>query len=162
MPASQVIVLERDGHWAAALRQEFAHARQHKLRSDSSPASREAARVIEIRSWDECWQRLAQEPAALVAAELPDTNPDSVLASLSRMDRQFPEAAMLILTNRRLVPFRRLLREAGALHFVTSPRRLEGVVEIVLRRCARLPAATGSAGRLDEILADLPWTDAVE
>ena len=162
MLARQVIVLECDGHWAAALRHEFAHARQHKLRSDSSPASNEAVRVIEIRSWDETWRRLAQEPAALVTAELTDTNLDSVLAALSRMNRQFPQAAMLILTNRRLVPYRRLLREAGALHFVASPRRLDEVVEIVLRRCTRLPAAISSGVRVDEILADLPWTDAVE
>jgi DNA-binding NarL/FixJ family response regulator len=162
MRASQVIVLERDGQWTAALRQELGHARPRNLYPDSSPASHEAVRVIEIRSWDEIWQQLAQDPAALVAAELTDTNRDSVLAALSRMDRQFPQAAMLILTNRRFLPYRRLLREAGALHYVTSPRRLDEVVEIVLRRCARLPVATTSAGRRDEILADLPWTDAVE
>jgi hypothetical protein len=162
MLTSQVVVLERDGHWAAALRHELGRSRPQSLHPDSSPPRHEAVRVIEVRSWDEFWQRLAQVPAALVAAELTDTNIDSVLAALSRMDRQFPEAAMLILTNRQLVPFRRLLREAGALHFVTSPRRLDEVVEIVLRRFARLPAATSSAGRVVEILAELPWSEAVE
>jgi hypothetical protein len=162
MPASQVIILERDGHWAAALRHELGHPRPHRHCPDSTPASNDAAGVIEVRSWDECWQRLAKDPEALVAAELTDTNPDTVLAAFSRMDRQFPQAAMLIQTNRRLAPYRRFLREAGALHFVTSPRRLEELVEIVLRRCARLPAAISSAGRVDEILAELPWSEAVE
>jgi DNA-binding NtrC family response regulator len=162
MRESRVIVLERDGHWAGALRHELGHPRPHHHYPNSTPISNEAVRVIEVRSWDEFWQRLGQDPAALLAVVLTDTNIDSVLGALARMDRQFPDAAMLILTNRQLVPYRRLLREAGALHFVTSPRRLDEVVEIALRRWARLPAATSSAGRVDEILADLPWTDAVE
>jgi hypothetical protein len=162
MLTTQVIVLEHDGHWAAELRHELGRSRSNSLHPDSMPPRHEAVRVIEIRSWDEIWQRLAHDPAALVAAELTDTNPDSVLAALSRMDRQFPQAAMLILTNRQLVPYRRLLREAGALHFVTSPRRLGEMMQILVRRCGKSSAAIEATGRTDEILGNLPWSDTVE
>ncbi len=147
MLVAPLIVLERDGHWAAALRREL---------------DEKAIRLVEARSWDECWQRLAEQPSALVVAELTEANIDSCLAALERIDRRFPQTAIIVLADRRLEPYRTLLREAGALHFVSSPRRLSEVNEIMRRRSHLSVPATSTSKRLDEIIADLPWADSVQ
>jgi hypothetical protein len=147
MAIAPLIVLERDGRWAAALRLATGDA---------------AVRLVEVRSWEECWRRLEENPSALVAAELTDSNIDAVVAALERIDRQFPQAALLVLAERKLAPYRRLLLEAGALHFVTSPRELGGVKEIVRRRSHLSETAASASNRLDEIVAELPWRDSVE
>jgi hypothetical protein len=147
MAIAPLIVLERDGHWAAALRLAMGDA---------------VVPLVEIRSWDECWPRLEKRPSALVAVELTDANVDAVVAALERIDRRFPQAAVLILAERTLAPYRSVLCEAGALHFVSSPRKLGGVNEI-LRRCSNFSETAASASsRLDEIVAELPWRDSVE
>jgi hypothetical protein len=147
MPIAPLIVLERDGHWAAAMRREI-----------DDPA----IRPVEARSWDECWQRLAERPSALIVAELMEANIDSCLAALNHIDRRFPRAALVIVADRKLDPYRTLLREAGALHFITSPRRLGEVNEMMRRRGHLSDPATSTSKRLDEIIAELPWSDSVE
>jgi hypothetical protein len=147
MAIEPLIVLELDGHWAAALR-----------RAIGEPA----VRLVEVRSWDECWRRLQEHPSALVGVELTDANIDAVVAALGRIDRQFPQAAPLIFAERKLARYRGALCEAGALHFVTSPRELGGVNEILCRRSHFSETVAGASNRLDEIVAELPWRDAVE
>jgi hypothetical protein len=145
MAIEVLIVLERDGHWATALRLAI---------------SEPAVRLVEVRSWDECWRRLQEHPSALVAVELTDANIDAVVAALGRIERKFPQAAPLIFAERKLAPYRGVLCEAGALHFVTSPRELGGVNEILCRRSHF--SVTDASNGLDEIVAELPWRDAVE
>jgi DNA-binding NarL/FixJ family response regulator len=140
--SSRLIVLERDGHWAAALRREFDEA---------------AVRITETRSWDEMWQLLAQSPGELVAAELSAANPERMFAALAQVERRHPQAAIIVLADRRLAPYRDLLLEAGALHFITSPRRLHEIRGIVKRRAARFGVTAHD--RLDEIRNNLPWTE---
>ena len=66
---------------------------------------------------------------------------------------------MIVVADRRLAAYRNLLREAGALHFITSPRRLSEIGGIVRRRAARFESAVGSAGPLEEIRDNLPWAE---
>jgi DNA-binding NtrC family response regulator len=146
MPAQPLFVLERDGHWAAALRREL----------DSAGVR---VTLIETRSWDEVWKALGESPTALVAAELSEAAAGRLLAALARVERRHPRAAMVVLADRRLAPYRDLLREAGALHFITSPRRLSEVADIVRRRSARFEGIVESTGRLEEIRANLPWAE---
>jgi hypothetical protein len=146
MPVQPLIVLERDGHWAAALRREL----------DSAGVR---ATLIENRSWDEVWNALGEFPTALVAAELTEATAERLLAVLARIERRHPQAAMFVVADRRLAAYRDLLREAGALHFITSPRRLFEIGEIVSRRAARFQSAVGSAAPLEEIRANLPWAE---
>jgi hypothetical protein len=145
MPAERLIVLERDGYWAAALRREL-------------DSARERVGFIETRSWDEVWQALGQFPTALVAAELTEAAAGRLLAALARIERRHPQAALVVVADRRLTAYRDLLREAGALHFLTSPRRLSEIADIVRRRTARFESSFESAGPL-EIRANLPWME---
>jgi DNA-binding NarL/FixJ family response regulator len=139
---SELIVLERDGEWAAALRREFDDA---------------TVRVVETRSWDETWEILAQSPSTLVAAELSASNPQRMLAALARAERRHPQAAIIVLADRRMAAYRDLLLEAGALNFITSPRRLHEVRGILKRRASRFD--TTARDRLDEIRDNLPWSE---
>ncbi len=142
MAGSPVIVLERDAHWAVGLRSELAVLR---------------IRIYETRSWNEVWEMLAREPVALVAAELTEPGIDTLLAATVRIARWHPQAGLVVLAERRLAAYRDLLREAGALHFITSPRRLAEVTEIVRRRAAQATAATSTGDLLDDIRRNLPF-----
>lgn len=143
MPSERLIVLEREGHWAAALRRDLDGL---------------GVRVLEVRSWDEVRESLGKWPAALVAAELTEAGAAEFLTAIPHLGRWHPQAAVVVLAERRLAPYRDLLREAGALHFITSPRRLAEVAEIVRRRASKLAAATSTADFLDEIRANLPFS----
>ncbi len=149
MPRIPLIVMEQTGDWAAALRRELPQP---------------AVRLIETRTLEECWRRLAEWPAALVALELTAERVGPLLARLLRMEREFPAARAIVLAERRLAPYGPLVREAGAIHFVDSTRSLGPVAELVRRRLARLAAsgdapAAGADDTLAEILADLPWSE---
>ena len=154
MPPPTLILLERTGCWAAALRRELGDA---------------PVRLIETRSFGECWQQLAAAPAALVAWELTAANVQTLVSNLLRLDRDFPAASAIVLAERRLAAADRLLREAGGIHFVTSPRALEPVAQIMRRRTAAPAAAQLASARtstsvgwvsvLDETSAGLPWAD---
>jgi DNA-binding NtrC family response regulator len=146
-----LIVMERTGDWTAA------------LRSRLEPSD---VRLCETRMIEECWQRLVQQPTALAALELTAENVRPLLAALLRLHVELPEVRAIVMAERKLAAYENLVREAGAIHFVVSPRSLSDVVELVRRRTAQLAAAT--AHRADdladprpEILANLPWSETI-
>jgi hypothetical protein len=152
MPRATLIILERTGEWAVALRRCL-----DKL----------AAQLLETRSLDEFWLRLAEHPTALAAWELTESNVRPVTAALVRLQREFPRASAVVLSERRLAACEPLMREAGSIHFIDSPRSLRALAEIVGRRASQPPS--GAAGLqqdsaentdpLAEIWANLPWSD---
>jgi hypothetical protein len=147
-PRVPIVVMERSGQWTAALRREL------------PPAT---VRLIETRTLEECFRRLAEWPKGFAAIELSEERIEPLLAGLLRMERRYPEARAIVLAGRGLAAYADLLREAGAGCFVSSIRSLAAVAELVRRRAARLAAASeASAGGDDllaEVLADLPWSD---
>jgi hypothetical protein len=144
-----LIVMERSGDWAAALR----------LRLERS-----AVRLIETRMLEQCWQRLVEQPTSLAAMELTAENVRPLLAVLLRMQDELPEVRAIVLAERKLAAYENLVREAGAIHFVVSPRSLGDVAELVHRRAIQLYAsAARQADDLEDprpaILANLPWSE---
>ena len=142
---ASIIVCETNGHWAAGLRRFL---------------PREAL-LIETRSLDELWLRLATCPAAVAALELTTGKTDPMMAVLVRIGREFPLVVTIVLAVRALSAWEDAAREAGATHFVASPRRLAEVGDIVRRRmkCLSQIVAYSDAGQSIEerILATLPW-----
>jgi DNA-binding NarL/FixJ family response regulator len=145
MGTMQIIICESTGDWAAELCRRL-------------PAN---VSLIETRSLGETWQRLSASPAAVVALELTASQAEQVVAAVQRIDREFPRAAAIVLATRELSAWEALVREAGAIHFVGSPRKLDEIVELVRRRAAlaseRGAAAADSNSLEDQILAGLPW-----
>lgn len=152
MTLASLILLERTGAWAVALRRVLG----------ATPVQ-----VIETRSLAECWQQLAMAPTATLVWELTTDNLGALVGGLLRLNRDFPGAAAVVVADRRLSVAGGLVREAGAVHFVSSPRALEPVADIVRRRVAAqaksplaaAPSIAGWGNLLNEITAGLPWSD---
>jgi hypothetical protein len=147
MTSNSIIVCESSGHWAAALRRELPRGMS----------------LVETRSLQEFWERLEESPAAIVALEFTADKREPVLATLMRIGRMFPNVVPLVFAERRLAGWEDAVREAGAIHFVVSPRRLEEVGEMFRRRMinvtqhAAMAAEDETLSIEQRIFATLPW-----
>jgi hypothetical protein len=140
MNAARLIVCEARGGWAAALRREV------------------DVRVYETRSLVACWRELAQWPHSLLVLEGTLDNCDELTGRLADLRREFPGAVAVVVTQRHLRDLEWLAREAGAAHFVASPRALKPLAQMARRHLAAAPALDLPPAQ--RILASLPWTNA--
>jgi hypothetical protein len=142
MAAANLIVCEQRGNWAAALRR--ALGTRVELR--------------ETRSLSQCGRELNERPAGTVAVELTAERVERVAAFVVWLGECCPETRPIVLAERRLAPLEWWLREVGAAHFVTSPRQLEPLAEIVARQ-RRRAAKPSTLSWTDKLWAELPWGD---
>lgn len=143
-----LIACEATGRWAAALRRELPRG----------------VSLVETRSLSEMWQRLADCPNAVVVLEATPEKIEPTLAALLRIGREFPQALSMVLADRTLLAWEDAVREAGAAHFINSPRRLPEMGEIVRRRMQSFSESALDAGGEDQaieqrIFATLPWAE---
>ncbi|MGD0882086.1 MAG: hypothetical protein ABSB09_11015 [Acidimicrobiales bacterium] len=136
---ARLLVCERTGRWAVALRRELAEA---------------GVRVWETRTLDDCLQELAESPASFVILHL-ESNAAGLLGCLARQRREFPRARVAVVADRRWAGYEGLLREAGATSFLCSPRRLGQLAQLACRHLAQVPPPVQSLA--DRIWAGLPW-----
>jgi hypothetical protein len=136
---ARLIVCERTGRWAVALRRELAEA---------------GVRVWETRTLDDCWSELAESPASFVVLEL-GSNVAGLLDRMARQPRQFPMARLAVVADRSLAEYDWLTREAGAVHFACSPRQVGTMAQLACRHLAQVPPPSQSL--TDRIWAGLPW-----
>jgi DNA-binding NtrC family response regulator len=137
---ARLIVCEGSGQWSAALRGELAEA---------------GVRLWECRSLPEAWDALAQTPAAFVIVEATEENLESLLRRMTWSSRDFPQARIAVVAQRNMARCEWLLREAGAVHFLTLPRRLAPLAGLVVRHLANVPPPSHTF--LERIWASLPW-----
>jgi hypothetical protein len=148
MTSNSIIVCETSGRWGAALRRELPSGML----------------LVETRSLHELWEQLEEFPAAIVALELTADKREPVLSALVRIGRLFPNALSLVFAERSLASWEDAVREAGAIHFIVSPRRLDEMGEIVRRRMMDVShhaavAAEGETISIEQrIVASLPWS----
>jgi hypothetical protein len=112
-------------------------------------------RIDEARSLAELWQWLAEAPASFVVAELTSRNVESLVGRLVRLRWDFPLAQAAVVTSRDLAAYEVLMREAGAVMFIVSPRRLVPLVAAACRHLAAAPVLP--ATWTEQIWAELPW-----
>jgi hypothetical protein len=134
--AARLIVCERTGCWAVALRREL------------------GVRVWETRTPADCRDELARSPASFVVVEL-GKNPGGVLRLLVQQPRRFPAARMAVVSDRRQADYEWLMREAGAVHFLCSPRQIRLLARLASHHLAAAPAAPQSLAK--RIWTSLPW-----
>jgi hypothetical protein len=134
-----MIVCEQTGRWALALRRE--------LPIDN--------RLCETRSIPDCWRTLAQNPTAFVVAEFTQSNADALLDRLVWLERDFPLARMAVVADRSYRLCENLVREAGAVHFVTSPREANVLAAVALRHLRAAPRPELAVA--DRVWNELPW-----
>lgn len=135
-----LIVCERSGRWAPALRRELADS---------------GVRILETGDLADAWNALAATPAAFLAVELTERNARTLLRRMVWLSRECPHARVAIVTDRRWAIYEPLMREAGAVYFTCSPRRLGPLAELVLRHLADVPMPQQSL--VERIWAGLPW-----
>jgi len=135
-----LIVCERSGQWSIGLRSELAET---------------GVRIWECRSLPEAWEALGQTPAAFVIAESARENLEDLLRRMVWFSRDFPHSRIAVVAERRMARFEWLLREAGAVHFLTSPRRLTPLAGLVVRHLANIPLPPQSM--VERIWGSLPW-----
>ena len=126
MSDARVIVCEKTGRWATALRRAF---RGLQLR------------VTETRSLTACWQELEQCPTSLVALEFVPDNREAILRRLLDLHSRYRWAQAIVLAERGSEPFEWILREAGAIHVLFSPRSLAATARLARRHAHSVPRA---------------------
>jgi hypothetical protein len=136
-----VIVCERRGIWAAGLRRHLPRA----------------IRVRETRNFADCRRELTAWPASLVAVEVSRTNVAGALDLLTEVARKYPLARAAAVAERGCEPYEWLLREAGAIHFTTSPRESDALARLAVRLAARGPVPRTTL--VAQIWDSLPWQD---
>ena len=136
----RLIVCERDGHWAVALRREL-----------PSPG----VRVYETRSVPQCWEMLAGHPASFVVAELHPAHAKALLERMVRLERDFPLVRVAVVAGRSLAGCEWLMRESGAVHFTCSPRQLGPLARLACRHLDQAPKPPRDL--IERLWESLPW-----
>jgi hypothetical protein len=137
---ARLVVCERSGQWAVALRHELAAT---------------GIRVWETRSLADCWEALADSPAAFLIVELTGENVGGLLRRMAQLPRDFPSARIAVVAARQLDGYEWLIREAGAIHFLCSPRALGPLGQVAVRHLAAVPVP--QHGLAERIWTSLPW-----
>jgi DNA-binding NtrC family response regulator len=140
MERARIVVCEKTGQWALALRRLLAPSGQ---------------RVYQTPSWEDCWDELQRSPASVVALELTSQNDALVLERLTRLTRQFPQARAMVLGDSGLARYEWAVRAAGAVHAVFTPRRLPAAARLVERHLAQSPQP--ELPLREAIWRRLPW-----
>ena len=151
LPA-RLVVCERTGRWAAALRGVIGRL---VGRGEGGTHFAHKLRVYETRSLGECWAMLADSPASILVVELTPAALDPLLERMASMEREYPLARVAIVAERPLAPCEWLLREAGAVYFTTSPRALAPLADLVRRHLDEAPLPC--LEMTERIWATLPW-----
>lgn len=137
---ARLIVCERFGRWAVALRREL-------------PVP--GVRLYETRSTAECWAMLARSDASFVVVELTRSGARYLLERMAWLERDFPLARVAVVGERALASYEWLMREAGAVHFTVSPRELRPLACLAVRHLDSVPRPQLSLTK--RIWGDLPW-----
>jgi len=161
--AARLIVCERTGRWAAALRRELERIAQRRaIRAEHPAGVQDRASpspfppsIEETRSLDHAFRTLAEAPASFLAVELSRSNVDALLGHMADLARWFPLVRLAVLSDRRLSGYAWLVREAGAVWHTSSPRRLAPLAELACRHLATAPRPRRSLR--EQIWAGLPW-----
>jgi hypothetical protein len=136
---ARLIVCERRGRWAVTLRRELAGA---------------GVRVWETRTLDDCWRELAESPSSFMVLELGGDMAE-LLGRMARQPREFPAARLAVVADRELAGYEGLMREAGAVDFLCSPRRVGSLAQLACRHLAHVPQPQQTL--TERIWANLPW-----
>jgi len=135
---AKLIVCEKTGRWATAWRQAI-----------------DGSQIFETRSLADCWEELTNYPASLIALETTSANLEQVATWIARLGRFFPSARAVVLAQRTLQPAAPPLREAGAIHFLCTPRKIDSLARLAERHLATAPKKPRSPS--EQIRDRLPW-----
>ena len=141
-----LILFERSGRWATALR-------RHGIV--------DRCRLNECRSLAELVEQMNSLTAPLVGLELNAASVDRVIAWLARGPATVGSSVVIVFSDRSLRGYELLCREAGAAHFVASELEVLHLKRLVDRYLSLPAFAKLNDAELSptaRILASLPWS----
>lgn len=141
MPLARLICCEKTGRWAVGVRRELGGR----------------PRVYETRSLADCSAEVVVSPASWLVLEATATNVDNLAAFLAELRWRFPLARAMVCGERAVSSYEWLLREAGAVQAVFSPRELAPAARMAMRHLAAAPEPALSLR--ERQWAKLPWGD---
>ncbi|NLF69976.1 MAG: hypothetical protein GX575_13095 [Candidatus Anammoximicrobium sp.] len=139
MNESSIVVCEKTGKWAAAIRRVL----------------RPACGVCETRSWPACLRELQIRTTALAAVEVLPESAESVCRRLAEFHGRFRPWHVILLADRSLQGVEWLLREAGAAHVLFAPRDIVRLRPVWERFLAQIPPS--HATFREHVRSQLPW-----
>lgn len=139
---AQLIVCEKRGLWAAALRW---HQGPYRI------AIQETRSLIDARS------ELQKTPGGIVALEATAANVEGVLRLLLESRLAWPQSRILVLLTYEVCSCNELFWEAGAAYVVVSPRRLDLVMRFV-QKCLAMQQPPEMTTR-ELVWSRLPWNE---
>ena len=137
---ARLVVCERSGRWAVALRHDLAGA---------------GLRVWETRSLADCDALLCESPASFAFVEVSERKIGEILAFIANCRAKFPLFRFVIVADRDLDSYKWLMREAGAADFISSIRKIGSPAQTACRHLAQVPPLPQSL--TERIWANLPW-----
>ena len=138
MDSARLIICENTRRWAVWIR----------LSTD--------VRAYETRTLTDCWDQVKQSPASFLVLELTPSNIESIIEFLPRVKRSCSDAQTAVVGNPDAGRYEWLVREAGAVEAVFSPRRLKPLTRIV-RRHFRALLVNNEQTLTERIRERLPW-----
>jgi hypothetical protein len=139
MSSARLIVCEKTGRWAAALRR--------ALKGQS-------AAIVPVRSLTQCQATLNAAPASLAAVEVTAANLAASVEFFTQTARH-PLARLAALIPAELAGAELLLREAGAVDVLISLAQAPRLARLFVRQQRLSPAADRSFQQL--VAERLPW-----
>ena len=139
MPTPPLIICEKSGRWALALRSSL-HG---------------GVRLVETRALTQCHEALVVAPTSLVALAITDKNLSQALDFLARMNQEFPAGRVIALLEPESQSAEPLLREAGVSDVFHSPQQAAAIARLAQRHAALTPA--DDRPLRESLAARLPW-----
>jgi hypothetical protein len=137
---ARLVVCERTGRWALALRRELAGA---------------GLRVWETRTLKDCESVLGESPGSFVVLELGEKNIQEILDFTRNWQAEYPLFRFAVVADRDMASYNWLMQEAGAVEFVCSVRKTGALARTACRHLAQVPSLPQSLS--ERIWANLPW-----
>jgi hypothetical protein len=138
--AARVIVCEKTGRWATALRNLLPSAQ---------------ISICETRTLEECAARLRESPASLVVVELTAENWPAVCRWLSWQAGQFVHMRAVAVATADVRDVDAVVRSAGAHHVVDSIARLGKLTRWIVRHIQQAPHSKSSVRQWT--WSRMPW-----
>lgn len=140
---ARLIIWERSGIWASAL---------YRACPKLSPYWRR------VRNGSAAWRAFEARRGSFLVVELwPDTLPQ-ILNVLRWIERFAPESRLAVVTHPQWAELEWMFRQAGLVHFISSPRQVGPLAQLALRHLKRVAQRRGSLA--ERIWRRLPFGSA--
>lgn len=141
--APRIILCEQSGVWTPAMLRAEPNVRKYWKR---------------FSHWPAAWEAFQARRGSFLIVELWPDNLPAILDALRWIDRFAPESRLAATADRQWAELEWMLRQAGVVHFTTSPRQAGALVETALRHLKQIarPARTPT----ERIWRRLPWPKA--